>query len=247
MSVAIRSGHTLVLSRAERDNRFPMVADVLKPYESSIVLPLGSRGQLVGALSMHRQHADLPTPDSLAFMESFAQQCGQALERAQLYEAEQSSRRDAEEARSRADEANRAKSEFLAAMSHELRTPLNAIGGYTELLELGLRGPVTPEQREDLRRIQRSQQHLLRIINDLLNFSRIDAGQVDYTFGPVPIQAILESVGQMILPQANAKGIDFTVTSCSPDVVGWADRAKTEQILLNLLSNAVKFTPRGAR
>jgi signal transduction histidine kinase len=194
---------------------------------------------------MHRRKGGVPAPDALPFMESFAQQCGQALERAQLYDAERSARRDAEDARIRADEANRAKSEFLAAMSHELRTPLNAIGGYAELLDLGVRGPVTEEQHEDLRRIQRSQQHLLGIINDLLNFSRIDAGQLEYTFSVVPVQEVLESVAHMIIPQADAKGIRFELTSCPAGAIAWADRAKTEQILLNLLSNAVKFTAAG--
>ena len=130
---------------------FPSLADILAAYECTIVLPLGSRGRLVGALAMHRRAAGAPSPDAIAFMESFAQQCGQALERAQLYEAEQSAREEAEEARSRADEANRAKGEFLAAMSHELRTPLNAIGGYADLIDLGVHGPVTSEQHEDLR------------------------------------------------------------------------------------------------
>jgi len=242
----IRTGQTLSMStRAERDARFPALAKVLAPYESTTVLPLGSRGRVIGALSMHSRLPEAPTPDSIAFMESFAQQCGQALERAQLYEAELTARREAEEARARADEANRAKSEFLAAMSHELRTPLNAIGGYAELIELGLRGPVTEDQHEDLRRIQRSQQHLLGIINDLLNFSRIDAGQMDYQFESVSLQEVLESVAHMIAPQASGKGIRFTLSSCPKDALAWADRSKTEQILLNLLSNAVKFTPKG--
>ena len=143
------------------------------------------------------------------------------------------------------DEANRAKSEFLAAMSHDLRTPLNAIGGYTELLAMGVRGPVTQEQIDDLQRIKRSQQHLLGIINDILNFSRIEAGQATYDLTAVPLSAVMDAVGQMILPQANGKGIKLEVRDCPPTVVAWADRSKVEQILLNLLSNAVKFTREG--
>jgi PAS domain S-box-containing protein len=141
--------------------------------------------------------------------------------------------------------ANRAKGQFLAAMSHELRTPLNAIGGYAELIELGLRGPVTDGQREDLARIRRSQQHLLGIINDILNFSRIEAGQIIYDIGPVRIYEVVDSVMHMVAPQALAKGLEFERMACPPDVVAWADRAKVEQILLNLVSNAVKFTAGG--
>jgi PAS domain S-box-containing protein len=249
ISDVLKSEQALVFgSRSERDARYPALAEVLAPYEMTVVLPLGSHGRLIGALAMHRRlAAGAPSPDALSFMESFAQQCGQALERAQLYEAEQKAREEAEEARARADEANRAKGEFLAAMSHELRTPLNAIGGYAELIDFGVRGPVTPEQHEDLRRIQRSQQHLLGIINDLLNFSRIDAGQVDYVFGAVPLDDIFDAVAQMIAPQAAAKGLQFDVRACGPAIVVWVDRGKTEQILLNLLSNAVKFTASGGR
>jgi PAS domain S-box-containing protein len=248
INTVLESGNALVFgSRAERDAQYPAISEVLAPYESTVVIPLGSRGRLIGALAMHRREAGAPNEDTLAFMQSFAQQCGQALERAQLYEAEQSARRDAEEARARADEANRAKSEFLAAMSHELRTPLNAIGGYAELIDLGVRGPVTPNQHEDLRRIQRSQQHLLGIINDLLNFSRIDAGQIDYDFADVPLDEIFDAVVQMIAPQAAAKSIQFEARACGPNVIVFVDRAKTEQILLNLLSNAVKFTAAGGR
>lgn len=143
------------------------------------------------------------------------------------------------------DEANRAKSDFLAAMSHELRTPLNAIGGYTDLLAMGVRGPVTPEQLEDLERIKRSQQHLLGIINDILNFSRIEAGQTTYDLTAVPMSEVMDGVGHMIEPQAAAKGLKFKVNECQPKVVAWADRPKVEQILINLLSNAVKFTSQG--
>jgi PAS domain S-box-containing protein len=145
---------------------------------------------------------------------------------------------------SEAEMANRAKSEFLAAMSHELRTPLNAIGGYAQLMQLGLSGPLTDQQREQLERIQRSQQHLLGIINDILNFSRIEAGHITYDIGPVPMRDILSIVTPMIAPQAEAKRLQLTVHDSSA-VVALADRAKVEQVLINLLSNAVKFTNEG--
>jgi PAS domain S-box-containing protein len=144
------------------------------------------------------------------------------------------------------DEANRAKSEFLAAMSHELRTPLNAIGGYADLLAMGVRGPVTEEQIEDLQRIRRSQQYLLGIINDILNFSRVEAGQVTYNYSAVPVSSVIEAVGHMIEPQAIKKGLKLEIHECPADVLAWADKARVEQIVINLLSNAVKFTNKGS-
>ena len=153
--------------------------------------------------------------------------------------------RDARDAQRRADAANRAKSDFLAAMSHELRTPLNAIGGYADLLLMGLSGPVTSQQAEQLGRIKRSQEHLLGIINDILNFSRVEAGQLSYDFGAVPIQQVIDVVVRMLMPQAIAKAVHLEARPCAADVIGWADRLKAEQIVLNLVSNAVKFTAGG--
>ena len=143
--------------------------------------------------------------------------------------------------------ANRAKSQFLAAMSHELRTPLNAIGGYAQLMQLGVSGPVTEAQLANLSRIQRSQQHLLGIINDILNFSRIEAGMIDYDIGDVDVGRVIDDVLPMVTVQAEAKSIVLETSECDPALVLRADRSKTEQILVNLLSNAVKFTPDGGR
>ena len=145
----------------------------------------------------------------------------------------------------KAEAANTAKNEFLAAMSHELRTPLNAIGGYTELLTLGLAGPVKPEQREYLERIRKSQQHLLGIITDLLNFSRIEAGNVSYDIGPVMLGNVIESVRPMMEAPAIAKGVELRTESSSLDCIAMGDRARVDQILLNLLSNAVRHTAAG--
>lgn len=152
-----------------------------------------------------------------------------------------------EHRRKEADVANRTKSEFLAAMSHELRTPLNAIAGYVQLLLLGVRGPLNDDQIADLTRVRRSQQHLLSLVNDILNFSRLEAGHVTYHIEPVPMATAMESVAAMIGPQAATKQITFAWERCPPSIVALADLSKVEQILLNLLSNAVKFTPPGGR
>jgi PAS domain S-box-containing protein len=141
--------------------------------------------------------------------------------------------------------ANATKSEFLAAMSHELRTPLNAIGGYAELLSLGLGGPVTAEQLEYLERIRKSQQHLLGIISDLLNFSRIEAGHLIYQVGPVPLDKAIEAVIPMLETAAAAKAITLTADAPPADCVALGDQARVNQILTNLLSNAIKYTDSG--
>ena len=238
MSDALRTGEPIIIrSRAERNERYPNLSDLLEPFAASAIWPLSARGRVVGALSVHT-NKELDD-DSISFMESFAQQAAQALERAMLYQAEQ-------EARGRADEANRAKSEFLAAMSHELRTPLNAIAGYADLLAMGVRGPVTHDQIDDLTRIKRSQQHLLGIINDILNFSRIEAGQAAYEFSAVPVKDLINDVCHMVEPQAASKGIALVFRVCPDHDKAWVDKSKAEQILINLLSNAVKFTKDGS-
>jgi PAS domain S-box-containing protein len=163
-----------------------------------------------------------------------------------LAESEQA-RADAETARAEAEAANRAKSQFLAVMSHELRTPLNAIGGYTELMEMGIRGPVTAQQRDDLARIRASQRHLLGLINEVLNYAKLETGAGRYDLTDVPVRDALREAEGLIAPQARAKGLKLTVTDSAPGAAMRADAEKLRQILVNLLSNAVKFTEPGGR
>lgn len=154
---------------------------------------------------------------------------------------------EARKAWAAADAANRSKAEFLAVMSHELRTPLNSIGGFVDLLEMEMRGPLTEAQRADLARIKRSQQHLLGIINDILNFTRLEATEVKFEIIDVPLRAMMGDLDAMVSSLARAKSLLYESESPSTKLFTRTDPDKMRQIMINLLSNAVKFTPDGGR
>ena len=150
-----------------------------------------------------------------------------------------------QEARALAEEANLAKTRFLATMSHELRTPLNAIAGYTEILSMGVHGPVTDQQMADLNRIGRSQKYLLSLINDVLNYSKIEAGHVKFDLRTFDIDPLIRSLHAFVFPQMQAKNVTYEYRPEATHCLVMADEDKTQQVILNLLSNALKFTPQG--
>jgi PAS domain S-box-containing protein len=159
-------------------------------------------------------------------------------ERERLLQAEHAARAEAEE-------ANRAKMDFLSAMSHELRTPLNAIGGYVELLDMGIHGPVTESQQTALSRITANQRHLLILINDILVFAKLEAGQVEFDLRSLSVRRLLLSVEPLVAPSAAAKGIAYSVQERDTDLVLLGDEERVRQIVLNLVTNAIKFTEEG--
>ncbi len=238
---AIHTGRPVVLqSASEWAVRYPAVAStpVATAYETTVVLPCLLNGRTLGALMLAYRAARAVDEEDLRFLGNISQQCAQAIDRAWLYQT-------AQQAQLVAESANRAKMEFLATMSHEFRTPLNAIAGYAELIALGVRGPLTAEQRHDVERILSSQKHLLGLINEVLNYARLENGRLEYDLIDTPVGPILESLDSFIAPQVRERGIGYERQVADADVCLRADRERVQQILLNLLSNAIKFTPSG--
>jgi signal transduction histidine kinase len=149
-------------------------------------------------------------------------------------------------ARVHAEEANQAKSDFLAVMSHELRTPLNAIIGYAELLDLGVAGPLSPEQRQQIGRIVSSGRHLLGLVSEILDLAKVDAGRLSVERVPTSVAEVVDAAIVLAQPQAETRGLTLVAPTHLPrDMHFIGDRERALQILANLLSNAVKFTEPG--
>jgi signal transduction histidine kinase/DNA-binding NarL/FixJ family response regulator len=207
------------------------------PVRSYLAVPVMSRnGSVIGGLFFGHAEIGIFTERAERLTSGIAAWAAVAMDNARLYEAEQ-------QARGTAEQANKAKSEFLANMSHELRTPLNAIGGYTDLIVEGIRGPITEAQLADLERVKRNQRYLLSLINDILNFAKLEAGRVNFAIKDVSMNESLGQLEALVQPQLEQKKLRFHYECCDPSFTAKVDPERLQQIFINLLSNAIKFTP----
>ncbi|MCX7769636.1 MAG: response regulator [Proteobacteria bacterium] len=231
--------------------------------ESLAVAPILYAGTPMGVIIILNKTKRFYTEQFKNFFKGLANQIGLALKNAQLYQEltqlnqeleKKVSERTIElerksllleEANKHLQEIDKLKSQFLATMSHELRTPLNSIIGYTQLILDGVDGPLSPEQKEDLQRIERNAKHLLQLINDILDLSKIEAGKMELNITKVDLLEVFDQVISIIKPLISGRPIEIETKYETPSCFVLADRQRLEQILLNLLSNSAKFTERG--
>ena len=198
-----------------------------------MVVPLFARGKALGAVAFVASKQARPyDQEDLELAEELGRRAALAIDNARLY-------RDAQD-------ANRAKADFLAIMSHELRTPLNAIMGYADLIDAGISGPVTPKQRTQISRIRAGARHLLQLIEEILSFARVEAGGEELRLELITVKDLIDEVESVIEPLATAKGLPLRIDRDGERTALQTDPGKARQILINILSNAVKFTERGA-
>ncbi len=204
-----------------------------------LAVPLLREDHLVGGLTVNRKTPGEFAPEVVELLKTFATQSALAIQNARLFREIEAKGRELEI-------ASRHKSQFLANMSHELRTPLNAILGYTELIADGIYGEVPEKMREVLERVQQSGRHLLGLINDILDLSKIEAGQLVLALGDYSMEAVVGTVATAVEALATEKKLRLEVT-VEPDLpLGRGDERRLNQVLLNLVGNAIKFTEAGS-
>ena len=218
-----------LLRASSRDEDHLRLVRAVRP-RSAIVVPMLARGEALGAITFVRYAGEGYLNADVPFAQELARRAALALDHSRLYRE--------------ALAANRAKADFLATMSHELRTPLNAVMGYAELLLMGIPAPVAPAAQEHVHRIERATRHLISIIEEILVFSRMEAGRETLSLGPVDLAELTREVAAIAEPLAASKSLRFSAPD-PPEGEVLTDGRKLRQILINLLGNAVKFTGRG--
>lgn len=221
--------------------RYPMIVQTIREVKAHAValFPIRVGGSVIGVLSYSYGAPREFTDDFAIAGRTFAKELGQALDRTHAHAA-------LDVARQAADAASQAKSAFLATMSHELRTPINAILGFTDLLRLGLASGESVSESEYLARIRRNTEHLLELVNDVLDWAKVEAGQLVVESRLADSKSVMDDTLSVMREQAAARGLSLT-SSCDMGASYVGDALRVRQILLNLVSNAVKFTMPGGR
>lgn len=222
-----------MLVRGAKDARHLELLRALQ-FRSIMVVPLTARDRVLGAMTLCMTESGRTYDEAdLALAEDLARRAGAAVDAARLL-------RDAEL-------ANATKTEFLRTISHELRQPINATISFLQLWDLGVRGPLDDQLRDDLARMQRNQRHLQRLIEDLLSFTRLDAGKLTIAREPVVVKDVLASLESIMAPQMDAARLTFEIAECPPDLKMLGDQGRIVQIGVNLLTNALRATAAGGR
>jgi signal transduction histidine kinase len=245
---ALASSEPTMFTDLRRETRFgatPLLES--EGFLSGMSIVVRTRTGPFGVLAIHSRQPREFTDDDVHFQQAMANLIGVAVDHARGDAERRLLMATMAEARAAAERASRVKSEFLGMMSHELRTPLNAVGGYAQLLQDHVYGPVNEEQRAALERIRRAQQYLLSLINSVLSSLKLSSGRMHFEITDVAVAEALLAVEEMIRPQMVAKGIDFRSTLPGAAVRVRAEEEKLCQIMLNLLSNATKFTAPGGQ
>jgi PAS domain S-box-containing protein len=264
-------GQPLLRHNIAADTRFVEDEELIAGgIQSSMIIPLRVKGQVIGAWNIDRQQVGAYSPDDLEIAQSMADQLAIAIENARLFQQAKQEIAERQRAEAALEEerallalrvaertmdlqaaneelgrAARLKDEFLASMSHELRTPLTAILGLAEVLKSEVYGPITEKQLNSISNLEESGRHLLELINDILDLSKVEAGKLELRIELVPIETVCRNSLQFIKQTAHKKNIKVSFTFDDSVSILHVDRRRFKQILVNLLSNAVKFTPEG--
>jgi signal transduction histidine kinase len=239
LGLASKEGHAIAIADLEQAPDFPLRDALLAAgFRSILVLPLLAQDEILGALVVQRRITGEFPPRSIELMQTFALQSVLAINNARLFrEVEQKGRELAI--------ANEHKTQFFANMSHELRTPLNGMLGFSELLIDGLYGTLPEKAMEVLERIQKDGRHLLGLINDVLDISKIEAGQLTLALSEYSVPSIVDTVVATTAALARAKGVEVRSVVPANLPMGYGDERRLTQVLLNLVGNAIKFTDAG--
>lgn len=235
-----RTGQPLFLDSEEALGRYPDWGSAMIQVgaRSAAIVPVWANGELRGVLGLAWAAPRVFDEDERAFVLTLGVMCAQSIMRAHLKDAERVAREDAEQ-------ANQSKTHFLATLSHELRTPMNAVLGYTDLIADEVCGPITALQKDHLGRVRASGKHLLGLIEELLGYARVEAGEATVRPERVMLAEVVDETLILVRPMAEKKGVRIRVESSAAGVELRTDPRKLRQVLLNVIANAVKFTAAG--